>query len=80
MYVTQHHSTSRRISRSLFAGGVLLMALMISGCSAVNMTGFSFPVFGLNKQSAEESDVRSTATIPVEAGQYTGKSGALGMQ
>ncbi len=80
MYVTQHHITSRRISRTIFVGGALLMAFVISGCSTVNMTGFNFPVFGLTKKSADESDVSATASIPVESGQLTGQSQILGMQ
>ena len=80
MYVTQHHMTSRRISRTFFAGGALLMAIVISGCSAVNMTGFSFPVFGLTKKSVDGIDVNTTASIPGQPGQQTGQSHILGMQ
>ncbi len=80
MYVMQRHITSRRFSRTFFVGGALLMAIVISGCSAVNMTGFSFPVFGLTKKSVDESDVGTTASIPVETAQRTGQSPVLGMQ
>jgi len=71
MRVTQHHITSRPGFRTLFAGGALLMALMVSGCSAVNMTGFSFPVFGLSKSSDELSDARTTASVPAVPDQNT---------
>jgi len=80
MRVTQHHITSRPRFRTFFISGALLMALVISGCSAVSMTGFSFPVFGLNKGSAEDSDAQTTASIPVEPGQNTGQTHKLIMQ
>ena len=80
MYVMQRHITSRRFSRTFFVGGALLMAIVISGCSAVNMTGFNFPVFGLTKNSANESDFRAIAPGPVESGQLTVQSRILGMQ
>lgn len=64
MRVTQYHIRSRLKSRTVLAGGALFMALVISGCSAVNMTGFSFPVFGLTKKSGDESDVMTTSSMP----------------
>lgn len=81
MRVTQHHSTRQPVrlqpkSRKLFAGGALLLALGVSGCSAVNMTGFSFPVFGLNKDKGEESVALTTSSIPEDSqrsGIYSGK-------
>ncbi len=80
MRVTQHNIISRLKSRTLLAGGALLMALVISGCSAVNMTGFSFPVFGLTKKSAGDSDVMTTSSIPAEQNQTTEQSGKLATQ
>ena len=80
MRVTQHHIASQPRFRPLFVGGALLMALVISGCSAVNMTGFSFPVFGLNKETAQESDPNTTASIPSEAGEGAGNSQKLTLQ
>jgi len=74
MRVTQHHIASQPRLRTLFVGGALLMALVISGCSAVNMTGFSFPVFGLNKGAADGSDVNTTASIPPDGNQGAGPS------
>ena len=70
MRVKQHHIVSRLKSRTVLVGGALFMALLISGCSAANMTGFSFPVFGLNKKSADESDVMTTSSIPADQTQY----------
>lgn len=75
MRVTQHHIISRLKSRTLLAGGALFMALLISGCSAVNMTGFSFPVFGLTKKSSVESDVMTTSSLPDDQSQAAGQSG-----
>lgn len=69
MRVRQHHIISRLNSRILPAGGALLMALLISGCSAVNMTGFSFPVFGLTKQSAAQSDGLTTSSFTSDENQ-----------
>jgi len=66
MRVTQHHIISRLKSRTVLVGGALFMALVISGCSAVNMTGFSFPVFGLTKKSANETDALTTSSIPAD--------------
>lgn len=81
MRVTQHHITSQSMRlhprfRKLIAGGALLLALGVSGCSAVNMTGFSFPVFGLNKDKGAESDALMTSSLPEDSqrsGIYTGK-------
>ena len=72
MRVTQHHITDRpRTSHSksgkLIVSGALLLALALSGCSAVNMTGFSFPVFGLNKDADEKSDALTTSSTPEES-------------
>ena len=80
MRVTQHHIASRPGIRTLYLGGALLMALVISGCSAVNMTGFSFPVFGLNKETAQKNDPNTTASIPSEADQSTGNPPKLTLQ
>lgn len=66
MRSTRHQSDLPRASRLLIAGGALLVALAIGGCSAVNMTGFSMPVFGLTKKSAEESDALATSSIYAE--------------
>lgn len=78
MRVTQHHiirqpKTMQPKSRKLIVGGALLLALVVSGCSAVNMTGFSFPVFGLNKDAGEESDALTTSSMP-EDSQLSGTS------
>ena len=51
-------------SGKLIVSGVLLISLVLSGCSAVNMTGFSFPVFGLNKDANEQSDPVTTSSMP----------------
>ena len=64
MRVTQHHITRLPKSRKLIVSGALLLALVVSGCSAVNMTGFSFPVFGLNKDSSKQSDALTTSSMP----------------
>lgn len=80
MRVTQHHIISRLKSRTVFVGGALFMALVISGCSAVNMTGFSFPVFGLTKKSVDENDVITTSSIPADQSQAGGQSGRLTTQ
>lgn len=80
MRVTQHHIISRLKSRTLAVGGALFMALVISGCSAVNMTGFSFPVFGLTKKSTDENDALTTSSIPTEQTQSGGQSGKLTAQ
>lgn len=80
MRVTQHHITSRPRLRTLFAGGALLMALVMSGCSAVNMTGFSFPVFGLNKETVQQSDANTTASIPSDPDQGAGTTQKLTLQ
>jgi hypothetical protein len=69
MRVTQHHIISRLKSRTVMVGGALFMALLISGCSAANMTGFSFPVFGLTKKSGNEGDVMTTSSIPTDENQ-----------
>lgn len=80
MRVTQHHIISRLKSRTVFIGGALFMALVISGCSAVNMTGFSFPVFGLTKKSADESDMATTSSIPADQTQSGLQSEKLSTQ
>jgi hypothetical protein len=80
MRVMQHHIKSKLKSRTLLAGGALLMALVISGCSAVNMTGFSFPVFGLTKKSAGESDGMITSSIPADESQSERQTGKLATQ
>lgn len=69
MRVTQHHITSKPVSRTLVAAGALFLALTISGCSAVSMSGFDFPVFGLTKDSGEDSDAVSTSTVPADQSQ-----------
>ena len=71
MRMTQHQITGQRVflhqtSRKLIMSSVLLLTLAISGCSAVNMTGFSFPVFGLNTDSSEKSDALMTSSMPEE--------------
>ena len=80
MRVTQHHIISRLKSRTAFVGGALFMVLVISGCSAVNMTGFSFPIFGLTKKSANESDAITTSSIPEDQTQSGVQSGKLATQ
>jgi len=69
MRMTQRQSRDQsrglqRKSRTLIVCGVLLTSFALSGCSAVNMTGFSFPVFGLNKDASEQSDAVTTSSIP----------------
>lgn len=80
MRSTRHHSSSARTSRLLVAGGALTLALTIAGCSAVNMTGFDMPVFGLTKKSSEESDSLATASIPDEEEQKTRQAQGLAEQ
>lgn len=65
MRVTQHLTRPWPRKRPLITGGAILIALALTGCSAVNMTGFSMPVFGLTKKSAE-SDSVMTSSIPDE--------------
>jgi len=65
--ITGHPGILLRKSPILIASGVLLLTLAISGCSAVNMTGFSFPVFGLNSDASEKSDALMTSSIPEES-------------
>ena len=80
MRVTQHHIISRLTSRTFLAGGALFMALIVSGCSAVNMTGFSFPVFGLTKKSADNGDAMTTSSIPPDQNPAESPSGKLASQ
>ncbi len=80
MRVTQHHIISRLKSRTAFVGGALFMVLVISGCSAVNMTGFSFPVFGLTKNSSDKSDVMTTSSFAEDQTQSEVQSGKLATQ
>jgi hypothetical protein len=69
MRSTQHDIKRSPISRvMLLAGGPILLALTTAGCSAVNMTGFSMPVFGLTKKSKAETDLMATAAISSEEG------------
>ena len=63
--------------RKLIVSGVLLMSLALSGCSAVNMTGFSFPVFGLNKDTNEQSDAMTTSSMPEGEQRPAAPSGSL---
>lgn len=41
-------------ARILAVSSLLSAALMLSGCSAVNLTGFDFPSFGLTNKSADD--------------------------
>jgi len=65
--ITGHPGTLLRKTPILIASGVLLLTLAVSGCSAVNMTGFSFPVFGLNSDASEKSDALMTSSMPEES-------------
>jgi hypothetical protein len=56
------------------------MMLVISGCSAVNMTGFEFPVFGLTKKSGDESGALTTSALPTDQEQSRDQSGKLTYQ
>ncbi len=80
MRVTQFHIASQPGFRPLLVGGMLLATLVISGCSAANMTGFSFPVFGLNKETAQASDPSTTASIPSQTDQDAGSLPKLTLQ
>lgn len=62
MRVTQHNLASWPAVRCLCLAVSLLMTLALAGCSAANMTGFEFPVFGLTKKSAEEGNAPQTGT------------------
>lgn len=64
MSVTQHIVAWRPVVRSIFAGGALAVALVLSGCSAASMTGFDFPAFGLTKKPAEEGIPQTTEAMP----------------
>lgn len=68
MRSTQHDIKRSPIFRMMLAGGAILLALTTAGCSAVNMTGFSMPVFGLTKKSKAETDSMATAAISSEEG------------
>lgn len=63
MYVTQHNTASSSAFRYARLAGALAMALSLAGCSAANMTGFEFPVFGLTNKSAENQEPMSNAEI-----------------
>ncbi len=63
MHVTQHNTASRSTVRYVSLAGALVMAMSLAGCSAANMTGFEFPVFGLTKKSAEKHDPPSNAEL-----------------
>ena len=65
--ITGHPGTLLRKSLILIASGLLLLTFAVSGCSAVNMTGFSFPVFGLNSDASEKSDDMMTSSMPEES-------------
>lgn len=78
MFRTQHQITGQpglllQNSRKLIACGVLLISLAVTGCSAVNMTGFSFPVFGLNGKSSEKNDAVTASSLEEES-QLSGAS------
>lgn len=66
MRAMQHQKIMRPAMRTLSAAGAILIGLTFTGCSAVNMTGFSMPVFGLTKKASSESDGLTTAAIPSE--------------
>ena len=76
MFRTQHQITGQpgvlpQNNRKLIACGALLISLAVTGCSAVNMTGFSFPVFGLNENSSEKNGALTTSSMEEES-QLTG--------
>jgi len=82
MRMTQHQNryqsgALQRKSGKLFMSGVLLITFVLSGCSAVNMTGFSFPVFGLNKDASEQSDPVMTSSMPEGEQRPAASSGNL---
>ena len=64
MRATQHNK-SRKAWRALPVAGTLIAGLVLAGCSAVNLTGFTMPSFGLMKDS--DSDPVATASIPEES-------------
>lgn len=44
---------------------IVVAGLIVGGCSAANLTGFEFPVFGLLKKSDQDAeDPATTASIP----------------
>ena len=55
------------------AAGALVLGLAVAGCSAVNLTGFSMPVFGLTKKSDSDADTISTSSIPSDPAQTAGQ-------
>ncbi len=71
--ITRQRGVLLQNSRKLIVCGVLLMTLGVSGCSAVNMTGFSFPSFGLNEDSSEQSSALTISPTQEES-QLTGTS------
>lgn len=64
MRATQHQTQSRTVLRALPVIGALLAGLVLAGCSAVNLTGFKMPSFGLMGGSNDDSDAMATASIP----------------
>lgn len=64
MRATQHHKP-RTARRALPVVGTLIAGLVLAGCSAVNLTGFKMPSFGLMKDS--DSDPVATASIPEDS-------------
>ena len=67
MRAMRHQIFSRTALRTLSVAGAIVIGLTLSGCSAVNMTGFSMPVFGLTKKTSAENDGLATASIPGES-------------
>lgn len=67
MRAMRHQQISRTAFRTLSVAGAIVVGLTLSGCSAVNMTGFSMPVFGLTKKASSGNDGLTTASIPKES-------------
>lgn len=66
---TLNASPIRKLAAVAALGVTLAAALALGGCSAGNITGFDFPVFGLTKKSNSD-----TAAIPSE----THTTGSIG--
>lgn len=69
MCVKQHEANGRSGARRiLLACGAVLLAFSISGCSAVNLTNFDFPKFGLLKNNGEDEDRNASSVSPYPEG------------
>lgn len=76
MCVKQHEANGRSgVRRIVLAGAAVLVAFSVAGCSAVNLTDFDFPKFGLLKNNAEDEEKATSSVSPYPEG----KAEKLGM-